>query len=563
MRRCLNAFSLERGGTGNGKKTPFCKICETFLNFYIYGFTFKALIGLIAMIMCMCLQGQVLESTDLDERRQLLAWIDGIQYFMANIGHGHRASGPIGLFYSCIYVGLTFVLYLPALSAKHNSISHIKKSRLVVFLEDPKREYMKISSSIDECLNQIIESNLNYMRLILRRYIEDHATKIINHSETKNDPMLSKFNRYIDTSCCDIIVCSLTKQLEHLNQLISNKQNVWPSNRNSTSQAETKRIWFLIYLLVSIILWFIAMLCNLGVSICSYYGIMELTNEKVNKVTLLDRIAYADYDIFLYLAVEWFVMLLTVVFISLWDQMKDLRSFETRLHQFCLKIMKLKDINTNKIPHNEIEGFDREYIELYILYLMLRKDIQSPIYLAQWIISRFVTILILSAVPASIFYKRMEGSDLTLFLLSLAFIAIAINSSLICCATLNVTCMRFTNKVWSLISWIEDQTKLRHFESYHKLPRSKFCAPLDLRSSAFCNHDTSCAKQYFEYSSNAIVNPHTQLLWRRLVTLNEITTENFVCKLFGVIRIDYSGILKLNHWLISGLLFTYTQSIVN
>lgn len=553
----------KRDETGNDKKSRFYKICETLLNFYICFFTFKASIGITVMIICMSLQESLSESADLVERRQLLARIDDIQYFMAYIGHGHRASGPIGLFYSCIYVALTIILYFPAISAKHNSISYIKKSRLIVFLENPKREYGKISNSIDECLNQIIESNINYMRLILKKYIKDHSTNIINHFEAKNDYILTKFNRHTDTSCCDIIVYSLIKQLEHLNQLISNKQNIWPSNRNSKSQVETKRMWFLIYLIAATILWLTAMLCNLGVAVWSYYGIRDLTNEKVNKVTLLDRLAYVEYDIYLYLAVEWFILPFSVVFISLWDQMRVLRSFDTRLQQFCLKIMKLKDINTNKISRKEKEGFDKEFMELYILYSMLRKDIQSPIYLAQWIISRFVLILILSTVPASIFYKRMEGLDLTLFLVSLVLIVIAINSSLIFCATLNVTCMRFTNKVWSLLSWIEDQTKIRQFESYHKLPRSKFCAPFDLRSSAFYNHDTSCAKQNFEYYSNAIVNPHTQLLWRRLVTLNEITTENFVCKLFGVIRIDFSGILKLNHWLISGLLFTYTQSIVN
>lgn len=191
---------------------------------------------------------------------------------------------------------------------------------------------------------------------------------------------------------------------------------------------------------------------------------------------------------------------------------------------------------------------------------MLRKDIQSPIYLAQCIMSRIVILLVLSLLPAALFYSRMEATYLTAFLVSLFLIVMAVDSGFIVCAALNATCIRFSNLIWSLIGLIEEQTRVRYCKSKDGLPASKFNAPFDLKCREFCQGETSSAKQEFEYSSHAIINNHTLLLWRRLVIFNEITAQHFVCKLFGCFEINYNGVLQLNHWILSAILFAYTQN---
>lgn len=195
------------------------------------------------------------------------------------------------------------------------------------------------------------------------------------------------------------------------------------------------------------------------------------------------------------------------------------------------------------------------------MYSLLRKDIQPPIYISQMMVSRLVSVIVLAALPASVFYSSMDKYSLTAYMATVYLIVFSINLGFILCAKLNVTCTRLSNMIWSLISAIEDQTYFKYSQSNGVLPRGHFLTQFDLRSRDFYNFQAGSMRGEFEYCSHALVNPHTLLLNRKLVVLNDITTEHFVCKLFGVLKIDYCGILRFNHWIISGYLFLHSNTL--
>lgn len=549
--------------------------------------------------------------TDFETQQNIIAKIKYFEKLLYSFGCIYRSLGPLGLFCESIFF-ISDVISCIMLFTNQRTFNYVAGNNFINFLIDPEAESSRLSKNIEIYLKQIVDSNINYTRLLVDKKQENtrattgmlpSSLSYLNVSyydkgSTTNNTATAKIIRKTLTSKtkdrnnsgCSFpkkkLVDSLLEQFKHLSILRSSKRNIWPPNRNSFWAKKIKYLWLQIHIFFTItiivIAWF---LVHLSFSIVSqsFKSFKGNYDPNFTKINFLDKLSIVEINLYLVIVVDWFVTPLTVTIVCVRDQLEYLNSLEPKILKIYEKIENLCNMDGRNNTRDELSletkieftstinlkqkqenlkiQCDKEAIELYLIYRLSRDEIKSSMQLAHRAIGQSVAFAILSLVLPLVYFESLpERHYYFMFLVGLAF-TVTINFTLCLCASLHASYRRVTNLIWSLIAFAESHLSSKHakVDLFQKDSEDDKISSTGYR--ACCQSftkDQSLTNVDFGYYTNSSITLHTMFLWRRLVENYDVFIESSSGKLYGFIMIDYNGILRFNFWLVSIIIISLT-----
>lgn len=469
-------------------------------------------------------------------------------------------------------------------------------------------EYRRISRRIDKCLRQVIVSNLWYTKIITGFESDFYTRQMIDRVQIhdKRKSSATKLDmRMIDpymTSMADEIppsplnrtetfiqsepgrhddwhgrlnlAIALSKQIDQLYNLISDKEKIWPPNRNLSWALKMREILTGLYIKLNISMWISTMIFCTAVDNFAIRSLAKskFGDENYRKVNFQDRIWCADHHFYVYVSAELFYVVFPLIITSILDQVVFLKSFEPKLYNISMRLERLYQW-FNNIDASVRQNFhlteqtkkdlqaecDKEAIELYVSYQLFRDEIKSAIAVVETAAHQIVIAIALTVLPTLAFYKDLPKAESTVLFSLIIMFVLMVDGSLALCAALHAACCRVAKLAWTVVALFE----WYNYNQY--LLSKKFSSKFRLnekhigRGGLFSDTKSKPIID-FEFYSHGFVTPHTMLLWRKLVTDYDIVTDDFVCKLYGNFRLNWIGILKLNYWLITFTIWNLTRN---
>lgn len=494
-----------------------------------------------------------------------------VRNLMQIIGQLHREIGATGVFYYSIhFYSWAFFYFIEKISTRKWS-SCVLNGGLLSFLEDPVREEEIIQFRIHMLIEKLIESNINFTRIILgqqtTKNIQRLNQKVLNHRKTLEtaQPTSARFD-VTSTShsmAREISVDSLASQINHLNKLKLDSTKLWPPNRAPKWRDHIKRAFMKLYLASYVNIWSTCVVCTLYAIRFASKALKESGLDKIYaEFGLLDRLSSVDLVVFCWIAAEWFAAPSTTAIISISDQFEFANSFERRLNSIKSRIEKLKslcenrnksilsirDIYVEKLIRDLRIECDNEVMEFYISFRLFREDLRNTLKIAQESFAKSVSVIFFTLLTSLIFYDRVKTDQIPIIICVTIFTMVSLDCAFISCAALHASSCHITNLVWPLIASVEDYN-LKSF--FNKSLRIVDKLPVN-------NLGVADIKFEFEYYSHSSISPHTVLLLRKIAANHAFLARSCVCRLYGSIPLDYEGIMKINFWILSSILLALT-----
>lgn len=572
-------------------KFNYATVEFTICNIYFVYFGLRTLFHLI--LQCIYLSPRETFISNMLEK--CLISFESLKNFMVTTGQAYRGIGTTGIFYySILFLSLVF-FHIRNLIPGKQVFDYFEHNNFIKFMRTPEIEVKRIYRQIDFHLKCITKSNIEFTRKLMRESIMDEerdigmpniivsggmkklsyrAKKVFDNTGYKpathnNDHPDKEAKRVSYLSSKDILLYSLSNQLRHLNELSVDKYKVWPPNRNPIWAEDIKRFWITLDRNSAIFFWFVGQVCCCSITYLAYLSLSDFSGEyeKQEEFSFLDRFTCAEYSVYVYIGIDWFFMPLTVTVAAIRDQLLFIRIFPLKLLNICKQLKQIQSVNGDKevrfenIKFNNnslsylvqskfelINEIDREALELYIGYRLFRDDVRSSLLLAQHSLNKNIFFIVTSLMITLTFYNGIRASHWTPFLVTILFIIMTTNAALCMLAALHASCTHITWLVWNFVACVEnyslDQTLTNDLD-HQKIGNLK---SLNLSPNFLKRID-------FDYLINNPINPHTLLLWRRLLEHHELIAEQYTCKVFGLFKMDYNCILKFNYWLVSVSLF--------
>lgn len=557
----------------------------------------RGLINLALQCTYLGLQKTYSNESNFQEKQLIEIRIRHILDLMLDFGQIHREVGTIGVFYYAAIVAGTTVFYMIRVLSCGKFFDYSKGNSFLKFLSNPRDEEDRVSKRIDSYIERIVQSNMNFTEAIIRRNSSfggfvmkqlhpndlfhfvtkpiEPRRKEISKTSFGRASFLTKFKNqtfFNNWSSEALVVDELTKQREYLNYLAENQNLIWPSNRTLSAETSLKSFWFLIYLCVNIFYWSLGQLCSVFALILSSTSVNRCKwGEKYQKFTPKDKISLADYQMFVFVSIDFFFIPITILITGIKDQIEHLQSLKPKVEKIYEHTKRLEYWNNNLIDHSidqikliEKESrnlrfkCDKESIELYLRFQLFRDDVKGLINIAQTCANQYFIFIFLTLSPVVAYYQDISGMQIGMPTFVLFTLMISINIAFWLCAALHSACSKISKRAWSFIAFAEGYNQ--NIDMKEQLTISN-----QMSSSSHANslngicYGQDLREFDFEYYSRCPISPHTVMLWRRLVADYNLLTDNFVSKLFGIFRIDYTGILRFNYWLMSIALFTLSN----
>lgn len=565
------------------------------LIFYFFTIFAFAINGVILHIRLFLIQQNLIVDS---KNRELQIELIEILDLMLITGQIFRACGPVGIAFSSIIAAAVLVYCLPNLISQFNVFDHYRNNRPLDYLIAPEVECERISSRIDKILENIIESNLNIKALVLGQYegelVENKLKNynyrrkysildLSNELQVISQAMIYKINRCSlklkqNNNHCSVarilFLANLQEQLRYLTRLKSEKERIWPTNRNPQWAETIKLIWRIGHMTWSIVVWLFGAFIT-STAIESSFNSLEKSElgAKYQRITFLDRLVASNLHMLSYGCILMAVVPISVLSICLIDIFKHFLFLRDKVDELGYKLNKLyKSRDRLHSRYSVVENFDhtkrdlhlecdKSAIELYICYVIFRYELKDCIGVAERAATQIVLFMVLIIVPIFPFMKLiMAGGDsvilLTIFVASLL---VAVDYTLVMCAAVYAYCMKHTKKIWYFIAYAERY----NMEAYYPLRSFKINDDRKFQDNStdnfFDKDKTAIQNLDFDYHLHSFLTFHTLFLWRRLAMNEEIVPNNFICKLFGTFEVSYGSILKYNYWIVSIALVILTN----
>lgn len=559
----------------------------------------RGLINLVLQCAYLNLQKLYLAESNSQEKRLVEIEIKHVLDLMLDFGQTHREVGTTGVFYYAAIVAGTIVFYMVRVLSDGKFFSYLKGNGFLKFLSNPREEEDRISKRIDSYIEQMVQSNLNFTKAIIghqnsrvdgfpmqqlhpndsfhfvTKPIEPRS-KDVSKTNYIRASFLTKFKNQTHVlnnwSSEALIVGELLEQRKHLNYLSENQHLIWPSNRTLSWETSLKSYWFVLYMSVNVFYWFFGQLCSLLASLSASRSISRSKwGEKYQIFTMMDRASVADYQMFVFVSIDFFFIPITILITGIKDQIEHLRSLKPKVEKIYEHTKRLEYWNINLIDHSidqmkliEKERrnlrfiCDRESIELYLRFQLFRDDIKGLINIAQTCANQYFIFTFLTLAPVVAYFQDISGMQIGVPTLVLFTLLVSMNIAFWLCADLHSACSKVSKRAWSFIAFAEGYN-----QNIDTIEQSTTCNQASSSSHASALNEICYPPEPkgfdFEYYSRCPISPHTVMLWRRLVANYDLLTDNFVSKLFGIFRIDYTGILRFNYWLMSIALLTLSN----
>lgn len=587
------------------------------LAFYFIIVIVVSLYGVFLQTKLFLLQRKLVADKDPSSISELTKVLD----LMLFTGQIFRACGTVGISYGSIIAAAITIYCLPNVIPELKLFEYHKGNRCITYLIEPEEENIRADLRIDNFLQKVIESNINITTIVLGKLEEcdlyfyfskvcslgrqfdkldgkidenylqmfknqyEQTSKQVGslkvlrkRNESDNNIRYSRFTHSLISGEHQSVghfsiaklrfIASHRDQLQCLIRLKFRKNKIWPSSRNPQWADEMKLAWRLAFGFGVVILWSFA-------ELVSYFGVKASFNliqlsqfgPEYQRITLVDRIVSFNIYFISYFCVLMSLTPSLTLFVSFIDIFKQFNLVESKVNQFRFSLGELDNSNNKHDLKNNlvIEKFnptkrdlhfecDKSAIELYICYLMFRDELRASLDIAQKAATQTVSFVVIVTIPMLPFIGYILKEDTgVLFTMIIGFFLI-VDAGLIVCAMVNSYCQRLSRKIWNLIAYAERY----NLDAYNLslLFRSNGKMLLKLDDTILYNFD-------YEYHLHGFMTYHTMFLWRRLAVHDESISNHFICKLFGIFKVNYSSIIKYNYWFVSiALIILGTNLIV-
>lgn len=495
--------------------------------------------------------------------------VRSLKNLMNSTGVVYRSQGTAGIFYYSVMLSGVIIFCLPDWFPGKRVNDYLNDKNLIRFLESPAIEYERISKMIDFHLKHIKNSNIEFTREIIKestiyRDIYSGISKTIVENNYRMDA-----EYFSNLSAKDVLLYTLSYQLEYLDELSLSKCKVWPPNRNPDWAQKIKHFWLILDRYMSIIFWILGQGFCLSSQHVAYLTLNEFSGTQ--KLSFIDRITLAETLIAIHVLITYFLIPITVTITAVRDQLFSVRALEFRLLRINEELRKINSELDRKIKsnlkfnrkslsylgQNELIAqldYDREAIEIYISFRIFSNDIKSSLSLARKSIDMHITFIIISlTLTLALSNVTSHADQSTLLVIGIYLTSASINGTFCMLAALHASCINLTKLIWTFIACVERYTVDKTLPEFDCAYYGENHSNTSKTSLFFL--ENSPINIDFNYFAHSPINPHTLLLWRRLLERYEYLREQFVCKAFGVYKIDYECILSFNYWLTSISLF--------
>lgn len=535
---------------------------KLFYTYWIF-FGFRSLTNITLQCIYVQLQRSLDNVSKMDKKREINNMIEQTRNLMFFIGQPHRETGTSGIFHYSIIAYSWVIFFLFGRILVDKNLIDARNEGLLCFLGDSARERKIISARIDKLLKMLIESNLNFTRIML--------------NNRQNSYKFFSSQALIDSQ---ISIGLQKSQLKQLNKLKSETYRIWPANRVTGWANNIRKSWFKLYISSYVNIWLI---CVIVVSLSLIYShnalIASNLDENYTKFNLLDRLWSFDMILYCSIASSWYAESLSIAIISVYDQLKFANDFKLRLHSIRSRINRLnylaleipsksdneqvcttsmKDFHGNKVKFQDSQiECDKVMVEFYIAFRLFRDDLRNTLKLTQTTVGKSVTLIITTLLTTLCFYDQIPDDQITLVLIGTIVMIISINCAFVLCAELHASSCHITDLVWSLISLAENHNLMSFLSEPRDILDNPIGMPKYYLSFGQSNFEFNVNFD-FEYYSHSLISPHTVFLLRKITADHTFLVRDCVCRLYGSIPLDYKGIMRANFWLISSILLSLT-----
>lgn len=548
------------------------------------------------------------QNGDSSSKQEIKNELETMYKWMRIFGLIQRASGPVGVFYYSVAFSVLAIFFAANVFSRGQLFDYLRGNRLASYLENIEIESDRISCKIEMFLDDLISSNKIFTSVMKSsginiasiddpsysqnnhsnngrfqsRSINRGATLLLSKSNKRNRAIHGSFRGdSYDTEAEINVIRALQRQVNFLIKLKQNKLRIWPPNRNDIWATKIKKLWRTIYMQTFIIYWLIGQSCcflgcKTALDAISKY---KFFGKIGSHIYVSDHFICAETHFMVYWCVYFFIGPLTLVLTSIIDQLEHLSEMNSRMKSARKNLSRSKEwqgsvdplIRSNyqllqRAERDLMFECDKDSIELYISFHIFRDEIKANMLVLQSAANQIAAFTIIGLLPILIFIKDIPRNDFAALLIMSSLLIASINTTIVIGAVLHSLCVRLSRQIWSYISLIEElnmysfnksQIRKNISDGLGTFSGGLFARHADdttkLNSSSYIKRNID-----FHYYSRSYVSPHSIMLWKRLVERQELIEEDFTCKLFGIFKIDFSGTVRFNYWLISLALIVFT-----
>lgn len=367
------------------------------------------------------------------------------------------------------------------------------------------------------------------------------------------------------------LIEAMYRQLQYLLKLRSNVNKVWPPSRNIHMFNLLKRIGSLVYITYGVSGWFIGQLItNLAIQLAHSSLATSSFDLEYRNFNLVDRLTCVEYHIYTYFVMFSYIPDFCAYLVTIFYQLQQLKVLWSRTNQFyeCLKRCEIRLQTNNSNQHLKTNNFilngqikkdlkfecDKNLIELYISYYMFRQEVLSAVKTSETAANQIVACIALSMLPVLAYSKYIPATHWSSLIIVFFVLIMLSNIPFILCAFFNSACNNFARNAWSLIAFVERHNYelylTSNYTSSSRILRKRNDSGEKYYYNKISSRKYAKRSRDYVYQSKSFITPHSMLLWHGLIKSHHLVSKGFVVKLFGIFELNYSGVLKFNHWLV-------------
>lgn len=374
------------------------------------------------------------------------------------------------------------------------------------------------------------------------------------------------------------LIADLRGQQEQLQLLLMDKSTIWPVNRVSSWRQEQSRFSLRFYLLVTILGFALGNMTNYSLSEFIYERFLE---RGETPLYFMERVCFVEVYFITILGFEKFASPLILLAINLRDKQMFLRTIEAKIKRLNELLRELwremnRDDKRNKITQTgsrlcgattknccrldslRIEC-DHEALGIYLSLRVFLDELGATTDLASLILNQYCSMALGMLMVTVPFCANTDSQQLAMLGFVLSNFVTIIDLAILVCARFESTCVQTLQRSWSLVASftrpvdegraLVEPTEIHLAERFMRAVQKSLQPPL-------MNYSHQYSRDYFSLnpSGTSLINEHTAMLWRRFSIDMQDLYRSLNCRIFGAIRLNYSGMLRLNFWFISVVL---------
>lgn len=541
------------------------------------------------------------------------AQIEWIESSMVNVGQIHRADGATGIFFYAICVAYILIYSLlefisggemftkneillfmvrpdengrfvsqriqNCLDSLISSNKNFTKKFIIHIKSRNPNLNSRFSIENSQLINQNVKSNETIIDLYISRSLSSKITDSFNvEQELERKCTLVELNgeeEPIDFAMLNAEIElseALFKQRQFLSRLKSNVARVWPPSKNKRMINKLKNTGLFTYIAYSVVGWFIGQFIAILTNHMAYTSVLASSrlSHGFGNFTLTDRLSCFKVHIIAYFIMLSFVPHFCVFFVTIFYQLEQLRNLWSLADKFYENLRRCelwqeKSDRTystgsgcllNKQSRRDLKfECDKSIIELYINYYILRQEVKSAVKIFKGAAGQVASCVIITLFPVFVYFEYIPNTHWRTLIIIVMFMVMFSDFSFLICAFFDSACNRFAKHTVSILAFLEAH-------NYKLYLSSKSSSQTYIFKKNSIEDETYQLKMFlpklwksegqpdYIYYSKSFITPHSTILWHKLLNSHDAVSEGFVIKLYGLYKINYSGALKLNHWLV-------------